>query len=321
MLTMDRLCTSFAHVQLRDPNTNRSPEIQTSPPITSSNSNQRFHHSSNHYFRRSPTKPRGQEFHSFLCLDVESTCINSNQRHLDNPHNLNEYQLAWMYPNEIIEWPVILMQWRHCSGRWELYEVDRYRSFVKPTWRPEISEFCTQLTGITQQDTDNAPTLPAMLKDFQINFIERHQLFTVHNRSVWVTDGPWDLRDHWIKSIFLSKLKRYQIPSYLQSPIHMIDMRYLLQAFIPKVYCIRPPTSLSLNESLKIFGLEFEGQEHSGIDDAANLSRLLSKLTQFDCRSNEMPFKWIFRANRTLNIEPKRYFWMGKGQQCTWIAP
>jgi 3'-5' exoribonuclease 1 len=27
---------------------------------------------------------------------------------------------------------------------------DEFKSFVKPTWRPTLSDFCTQLTGIRQ---------------------------------------------------------------------------------------------------------------------------------------------------------------------------
>jgi len=32
----------------------------------------------------------------------------------------------------------------------ELLPIDEFRSFVRPTWRPELHPFCTQLTGITQ---------------------------------------------------------------------------------------------------------------------------------------------------------------------------
>jgi hypothetical protein len=32
----------------------------------------------------------------------------------------------------------------------ELVTVDEFRSFVKPIWNPELTEFCTNLTGITQ---------------------------------------------------------------------------------------------------------------------------------------------------------------------------
>lgn len=28
--------------------------------------------------------------------------------------------------------------------------VDEFRTFVRPTWKPILSQFCTQLTGISQ---------------------------------------------------------------------------------------------------------------------------------------------------------------------------
>lgn len=32
----------------------------------------------------------------------------------------------------------------------KLQVVDEFRSFVRPSWRPILSGFCTELTGITQ---------------------------------------------------------------------------------------------------------------------------------------------------------------------------
>lgn len=76
------------------------------------------------------------------------------------------------YPNEIIEWPVILLQWQRSTvgnrceqdddndddddeseaedKDWHLVQVDEFHSFVKPTWANRLSSFCTELTGITQ---------------------------------------------------------------------------------------------------------------------------------------------------------------------------
>lgn len=47
------------------------------------------------------------------------------------------------------------MRWKDKSpnsgGRASKLEVvDEFRSFVKPSWAPILSPFCTQLTGITQ---------------------------------------------------------------------------------------------------------------------------------------------------------------------------
>lgn len=38
-----------------------------------------------------------------------------------------------------------------------LQVVDEFQSFVRPTRHPRLTEFCTGLTSIAQQDVDNAP--------------------------------------------------------------------------------------------------------------------------------------------------------------------
>lgn len=55
--------------------------------------------------------------------------------------------------NSLQEWPVVLLKWtdKDAEGRARTLEVvDEFRSYVKPIWRPKLSEFCTSLTGITQ---------------------------------------------------------------------------------------------------------------------------------------------------------------------------
>lgn len=72
--------------------------------------------------------------------------------------NNREYSLLYyallfflIHRDVLQEWPVCLMRWkdRSTSGS-QLEVVDEFRSFVKPTWAPKLSSFCTNLTGITQ---------------------------------------------------------------------------------------------------------------------------------------------------------------------------
>ncbi|KAH9446871.1 hypothetical protein MJO28_016111 [Puccinia striiformis f. sp. tritici] len=269
-----------------------------------------------------PEKPANQSFHSFLCIDFESTCINADDPTLNNPTRLSKDQLMWLYPNEIIEWPVILLQWRTSQrGNWELYEAGRYRQFVRPVWRPILSQFCSDLTGISQDEVDQAMTLDGVLRDFDQNFVKPRQLFTPGNQTIWVTDGPWDFRDHFVKSIFLAKVDSNHLPRYLRSPISLIDLRHLLKAFIPNVCTFPPPASLSLFNAMAAFGLEFEGQQHSGIDDAYNVSRLLAEMVKFSTPAGHQAPRWIFRINKSLHLDPRRYFWTGKKFKCTWTLP
>ncbi|CEQ39795.1 SPOSA6832_01343, partial [Sporobolomyces salmonicolor] len=171
------------------------------------------------------TRPPGQHYDSFLVFDVEATCDRIEGTH---------HKLAFAYPNEIIEWPVILLQWRRRDGpdgddTWVLEKVDEYHSFVKPMWKPQLTPFCTELTGIEQADVDAAPTFPTLLRRFYNDFALKHRLFTPENNTVWATDGPWgalllstsrlpfrqadpvklpDLRDFIAKACYLSKTPR-----------------------------------------------------------------------------------------------------------------
>ncbi|GAA5887170.1 hypothetical protein JCM3774_005344, partial [Rhodotorula dairenensis] len=108
-----------------------------------------------HTDRRRRRRPPDQHFDSFLVFDVEATC-----ERIDEPWG----KVAFAYPNEIIEWPVILLQWQRVTPldgrdgdgqeesdrRWRLVQVAEFHSYVKPTWATKLSAFCTELTGITQ---------------------------------------------------------------------------------------------------------------------------------------------------------------------------
>lgn len=69
------------------------------------------------------TRPPGEEFERFLVFDVEATCEKLEGR------------LAFMYPNEIIEFPILLLQWHkeiEEDGQevWSLVQIDQFHSYV-----------------------------------------------------------------------------------------------------------------------------------------------------------------------------------------------
>ncbi|GJN88727.1 hypothetical protein Rhopal_001693-T1 [Rhodotorula paludigena] len=192
------------------------------------------------------TRPGGQCYDSFLVFDVEATC-----EHIAEPWG----KLAFAYPNEIIEWPVILLQWQkreqgEAEGgeQWDLVQVDEYHSYVRPVWAPKLSNFCMELTGITQADVDAAPTFPELCKRFHRDFIKQHALFTSENKTVWVTDGPWDLRDFVAKTCYLSRSKR---PDWLAGEI--VDLRLLASAFFASLKRADSPGAAAATASENAF--------------------------------------------------------------------
>ena len=98
-----------------------------------------------------PPQPALQSYDFFLVLDVEATCQKGAS--MDYPNEIiasisKLHPRYWLtvYPQE---WPVCLLGWRDkADGTLDI--ISEFRSFVKPTWRPELSEFCMRLTGITQ---------------------------------------------------------------------------------------------------------------------------------------------------------------------------
>jgi inhibitor of KinA sporulation pathway (predicted exonuclease) len=69
------------------------------------------------------------ELEYLLVLDFEATCVEDKK----------------IEPcPEIIEFPVVVVHAR--TGK----TLDRFHLYVKPRFNPQLTPFCTQLTGITQ---------------------------------------------------------------------------------------------------------------------------------------------------------------------------
>ncbi|KAL4251632.1 3'-5' Exoribonuclease [Abortiporus biennis] len=293
------------------------PSSKPNQALNDSKSQTTAHHSSNSSPLSSPTSPRipttmilepvidrtlvKQAYDAFLVLDVEATCVQGAD---------------FNYPNEIIEWPVLLLRWKDkdITGKANKLEVvDEFRSFVKPVWRPQLSPFCTALTGITQDDVDSAPHFSTVLLTFR-DFLTRHGLIdplsgTPLVKFCWCTDGPWDVRDFVVKQCFISKI---QIPIWLSGDV--MDVRRLVARWQDKHDPHRKPkvqssfaqpqgTFLPITRQLHLLGLSpFEGRQHCGIDDTRNVARIVIELARRGMR---------LRPNTPINPN-RRWPWMGK---------
>ncbi|KAH7930852.1 hypothetical protein BV22DRAFT_975033, partial [Leucogyrophana mollusca] len=243
-----------------------------------------------------------QPYDAFLVLDVEATCLQG---------------AGFDWPNEIIEWPVCLMRWSDRSPKGkasELEIVDEFRSFVRPTWRPQLSQFCTELTGITQAQVSVAPTFPKVLKQFA-RFLTHHGLIDPKNgrplqRFCWCSDGPFDVRDFVVKQCFISKIP---MPIWLKGDV--LDVRKVVSLWsathafqdsqhaktrFASTFHLR---SLNIPQQLRVLGLgSFEGRQHSGIDDTRNIARVITELARRGIR---------LEPNTPINPS-RRWQWMGR---------
>ncbi|KAF9521063.1 hypothetical protein BS47DRAFT_1357014 [Hydnum rufescens UP504] len=227
-----------------------------------------------------------QPIDSFLVVDVEATCCEG---------------AGFDYPNEIIEWPVVLLRWadKDEDGRAsELVKVAEFRSYVRPSWRPVLSPFCTSLTGITQADVNPAPAWPAVLDAFS-QFLADHGLIDAHTgarleRFMFCSDGPFDV----------------SMPEYLRGDI--LDIRRAVTGLLVSRDQFKPMLStatnppyqphhmrrVSLNVPLQLRALSLP----PFIGDARNIARILIELGKIPLRLEPNTYihphrKWWWMTN------------------------
>lgn len=126
--------------------------------------------------------------------------------------------------------------------------------FVKPQ-NSKVSEFCTELTGITQEFLDeNGVTIQEAMRKLW----KRYE----SNKRMWMSWGESDRYYIQLDCDFYG----------ISNPMHLgyVDVRDL---FISK-YNYEP----SLGTAIQEVGLEFEGDEHSGLADAYNTGLLYKSL-------------------------------------------
>eukprot|EP00088_Acartia_fossae_P064105 TRINITY_DN7877_c0_g1_i18.p1 TRINITY_DN7877_c0_g1~~TRINITY_DN7877_c0_g1_i18.p1 ORF type:complete len:306 (-),score=30.36 TRINITY_DN7877_c0_g1_i18:151-1068(-) len=202
------------------------------------------------------------KFSYLLILDFESTCW--QRRPGASNHNPP--------PPEIIEFPVVLLDLK--TGE----IVSEFHEYVMPTENSKLSQFCTELTGITQEMVDNGIPIGTCLHLFNRwikNLIDEYQLILDKNQGpgnmiTCCTWSDWDLN-----LCLENECRRKQLvkPASLCT---WIDIRAVYRRF----YQRRPQ---GLNGALRDLGLEFSGREHSGIEDARNTAKLVYKMIQDGC--------------------------------------
>mmetsp|Transcript_90081 Transcript_90081/g.135007 ORF Transcript_90081/g.135007 Transcript_90081/m.135007 type:complete len:408 (+) Transcript_90081:94-1317(+) len=209
-----------------------------------------------------------QAFEYLAVLDVEATCESVN---VDG------------FEHEVIELPVVLLQTR------TMRVVREFRAFVKPQTNPVLSEFCTNLTGITQMDVDKSQPLSSVLARL-VQWLRQQGLDVDRDGTgsgfAFVTDGPWDL-NHFLD--VECRRKGIKKPQCFDS---WINIRWLFADFYK---CRRH----NVERMLARLGRTFEGRAHSGIDDARNIARIVqamaadgARLVINDGLSDELSVKW-----------------------------
>lgn len=182
---------------------------------------------------------------------------------------------------------MVLLRWAEDESP-RLVRVDTFHSYVRPTWRPVLTDFCVSLTGIQQSTVDASPAFPDVLARFEA-WLESWDLLTDDRleSAIWVTDGPWDLRDFLPKQLHITPLSPVRYPEYFTGPYlniksavrsvlaeeaRRVDLGPELGARCPRITTGRKGPKqdggmLTISGQVEALGLgKFDGRQHSGID-------------------------------------------------------
>jgi inhibitor of KinA sporulation pathway (predicted exonuclease) len=170
-----------------------------------------------------------------IVVDIEATCWQAK------PPSGQE--------NEIIEIGICIVD------PWCKKPIEKDSILVKPI-QSNVSEFCTKLTTLTQEEVDRGISFPEacqMLKDKYLT-----------NQRVWASYGEYD-KNQFQKQCQSSGVK------YPFTSKH-INVKTLL-ALVRSL-----PREVGMAQALELLNIPLEGTHHRGVDDAWNIGKILSKL-------------------------------------------
>ena len=129
--------------------------------------------------------------------------------------------------------------------------LEEFQTFIKPTQHPVLSEYCTNLTSIKQEDVEPAPEFHIAIDTFE----------------KWCGENP----------LFMSwgDYDRNQVTKECERKHYKGQLAKLIQNHKNIKWIISRHENvdrLGFGTALKRFKLEFVGTPHRGIDDARNIA-------------------------------------------------
>jgi len=170
-----------------------------------------------------------------VVVDIESTCWKKKPPQKQT--------------SEIIEVGVVLLAVKGLT-------LSEKKSIIVKPERSTVSEFCTQLTGLTQEQVNNGLSFASACRILQKEYEAEERL--------WASYGDYDRR------MFEKCCVELDVP-YPFGHSHL-NVKTLLSTMLAEESEVGLPTALHK------LGLSFEGRQHRGDDDAWNVARLLKAL-------------------------------------------
>lgn len=174
------------------------------------------------------------KFNYYLVIDLEATCCDLKK--------IPRHQM------EIIEIGAVMVETTN------LKIVSEFQTFINPIRHPILTDFCRELTKISQENVNQAPLFPEAIKTFK-------QWLDQYDNFIFCSWGNFDQKQ------FEQDCKFHQIP-YPFPCKHLNLKEEFTQAQNLK-------KKLGMKQALEYVNLTLEGTHHRGIDDARNIAKLL----------------------------------------------
>ena len=177
---------------------------------------------------------------NILIVDLEATCWKNIDYAVPEKRETK--------PMEIIEIGAIITDFN-------VYQIlGKFQCFILPTLNPDLSEFCQQLTSITQEDVNSAKTFPTVAFDFY----EWLELFSISHWGSW---GNYD------KNQFAKDFDLHELVNFMELWPHVNIKDYVKDK-------LNIGKKDGVSQVLKRLKMEFEGTPHRAVSDTYNIKKI-----------------------------------------------
>lgn len=133
--------------------------------------------------------------------------------------------------------------------------LEKESILVQPE-RSQVSEFCTQLTTLTQQQVEGGVTFKEACSILRKKYLSKER--------IWASYGDYDR-------------KQFERQCQSSAITYPFSNRHInIKSLLAIIYAL--PSELGMVQALELLHLPLEGTHHRGDDDAWNIAGILSKL-------------------------------------------
>ncbi len=198
-----------------------------------------------------------------LIIDLEHTCMPEAEQPADYHGQIIEIGAAWVTPPGVV--------------------IDTFEIFVQA--ENPVTAFCTELTGITQENVDSGLPFPDAMQALAA-------FAAKHSGEIWASWGAGDLK------CLLLDCEHHGVHHGVENPLKDWVHRNLKKEWCranramlkEKVGQGRKVKQVGMSTALAVSGIFLEGTHHRALSDVLNIAKLLP-----GCAEPESDFQRILR--------------------------